>query len=304
MRSDDQGAATTRPPYFRPGLPVGLVLGGGGARGLASIGIVEELEAEGMRPAAIAGTSMGGLIGAFLASGYSAADCHRIAASLRWTHVLDLSTAGGLIKGERFGRWLADHLPPRFSDLGIPLAVTATDIERGEPVVLRDGDLVTAVRATIAFPGAFVPVLREGRLLVDGGVLNTLPVDAIRDFDVSPIVAADFAAPRVRPVLPEDGEAGGHRFWDKLTFRSRTLAADVLLKAVDVMQAEIAEHRLKHFPPDILIAPVMDHIRIEDFRSHEEIIAAGAAEARRVLEELRRHGLDPRLAGLGGPAQA
>jgi NTE family protein len=290
-------------PFFRAGLPAGLVLGGGGARGLASIGITEVLESEGLRPAAIVGTSMGGLIGAFLAAGYTAADCHRLSGSLRWTRVLDLSTAGGLIKGERFGRWLARHLPARFSDLRIPLAVTATDIESGELVVLREGDLVTALRATTAFPGAFVPVQREGRILVDGGVLNTLPVDIIRDYDVSPIVAADFAAPRRRPLVPATNRSRA-RVWQMLTLRSRSLAADVLLKAVDVMQAEIAEQRLRRFAPDILIAPVMGGVHIEDFRSHEEIIAAGAREARRVLGELRRLGPDPRLAGPGGFAQA
>ena len=290
-------------PFFRAGLPAGLVLGGGGARGLASIGITEVLESEGLQPAAIVGTSMGGLIGAFLAAGYRAADCRRLSGSLRWTRVLDLSAAGGLIKGERFGRWLARHLPASFADLRIPLAVTATDVESGEPVVLREGDLISALRATTAFPGVFVPVQREGRLLVDGGVLNTLPVDVIRDYDVSPVVAADFAAPR-RRALVAPGERSRAHVWQMLTLRSRSFAADVLLKAVDVMQAEITEQRLRRFPPDLLIAPVMDGVHIEDFRNQEAIIEAGAREARRVLDELRRRGPDPRLAGAGGITQA
>jgi NTE family protein len=251
---------------------------------------------------AIAGTSMGALIGAFLASGRSAADCHRITGGLRWTDVLDVGRRGGLIKGERYGRWLAERLPARFADLRVPLAVTATDIERGETVVLRDGDLIAAIRASTAFPGAFAPVAYDGRLLVDGGVLNTLPLDVIREYAVSPIVAADFAAPRARPVGAELSGSGWQRLWESLTFRRRGLAADVLLKAVDVMQAEISAHRLQRFPPDLLIAPVMDHIRIEDFRRHEEIIAAGAAEARRVLARLRRTGHELRLARSPAPA--
>lgn len=279
---------TTR--HFRPEQPVGVVLGGGGARGLASIGIMEVLELEGLRPGAIAGTSMGGLIGAFLAAGRSAADCHRVAAELRWTDVLDLPGPGGLIKGHRYANWLREHLPPRFSDLKIPLALTATDIDRGELVILADGDLISAVRATTAFPGAFVPVSYAGRNLVDGGVLNTLPVDVIRDYGVAPVVAADFAAPRARPVRWERQDAGWRSFWQRLTFQQRNLAADVLLKAVDIMQAEIAATRLRLFPPDILIAPVMDEINIEDFRRFDEIIAAGATEARRVLDERRRRG--------------
>jgi NTE family protein len=258
---------------------------------------MEVLEQEGLRPAAIAGTSMGGLIGAFLAAGRAAADCHRVAAELRWTDVLDMPGPGGLIKGQRYARWLAEHLPPRFEDLKLPLALTATDIDRGELHVMRDGDLISAVRATTAFPGAFVPVARDGRNLVDGGVLNTLPVDVIREYGVAPIVAADFAAPRARAVRWERSDSGWRTFWQRLTFQRRNLAADVLLKAVDVMQADIAATRLGRFPPDVLIAPEMDDINIEHFRRFEEIISAGAREARRVLDELRRRGEPLRLAG-------
>ncbi|MHB8079284.1 MAG: patatin-like phospholipase family protein [Candidatus Krumholzibacteriia bacterium] len=288
-------------PWFAGAPRAGLVLGGGGARGLASIGIVEVLEAEGLRPVAIAGTSMGALVGAFLAAGHSAADCHAIARSLRWTDVLDLGRHGGLFKGARYGRWLAERLPARFADLKLPLAVTATDIERGESVVLREGDLIGAIRASTAFPGAFIPVEHDGRLLVDGGVLNTLPLDVIRGYDVGLVVAADFAAPRARPLDAGDPGAGWHQLWESLTFRRRGLAADVLLKAVDIMQAEIAAERLRRHPPDVWIAPIMDHIRIEDFRRHEEIIAAGAAEARHVLDRLRRHGLRPHVNGAARP---
>ncbi len=281
---------------FRPDLPAGLVLGGGGARGLASIGIVEVLEGEGLRPAAIAGTSMGGLVGAFLAAGRSASDCRRLTMELGWRDLLDLPGPGGLIKGQRYAHWLAEHLPPRFEDLRVPLAVTATDIDRGELVVLSEGDLVSALRATTAFPGAFVPVERDGRLLVDGGVLNTLPVDVIRRYDPSPIVAADFAAPRARPLLRQSTDSWWRSFWNHLTFRRRNLAADILLKAVDIMQDELAARRLERFPVDLLIAPQMDEINIEDFRLAERIIAAGADEARRALAALRRDGWPPRLA--------
>lgn len=301
---DGESVRTAAPiPWFEGGPRSGLVLGGGGARGLASIGIVEVLEAEGLRPTAIAGTSMGALIGAFLASGLSAADCHAITRTLRWTDVLDLGRHGGLIKGERYGRWLAERLPARFADLKLPLAVTATDIERGETVVLREGDLIGAIRASTAFPGAFAPVAYAGRRLVDGGVLNTLPLDVIRAYDVAMVVAADFAAPRARPLDGGETGAGWHRLWESLTFRRRGLAADVLLKAVDIMQAEISAERLRRHPPEVRIAPVMDHIRIEDFRRHEEIIAAGAAEARHVLDHLRRQGPGP-LSAAGTQAVA
>ncbi len=288
-------------PLFAGGRP-GLVLGGGGARGLASIGVLEVLEEEELRPAAIAGTSMGALIGAFLAAGYSAVACHGIASALSWRDVLDFGRGGGLIRGHRYAQWLGHHLPARFSELAVPLVVTATDIERGELVALRDGDLIAALRASTAFPGAFAPVEIEGRLLLDGGILNTLPVDLIREYGVSPIVAADFAAPRARPVRREREESAWQRFWRPLTFRRRSMAADILLKAVDIMQNEITATRLAAAPPDILIEPVMDEINLEDFRRYDEIIKAGADEANRVLAALRRRDPDPRLAGGNGPA--
>jgi len=266
----------------------GVVLGGGGARGLAAIGILEVLVAAGLRPAAVAGTSMGAMIGAFWAAGYSVAQMRDLATTLKWTEVFDISVAGGIMRGERFQHWLANHLPARFSDLDFPLVCTATDIDTGDLVYLRDGDLPSAIRATCAFPGAFVPVERDGRNLVDGGLKSTVPVRVIRDYDVGLVVACDFQPPLDRAVVPEDSSnwRNWSRFWKTLTFRRRNLAADILLKAVDILQTEVCRRQLGDHPPDILIAPPMRRINIEDFRLSSRIISAGAEEARRVLAAL------------------
>ncbi len=267
---------------------MGLVLGGGGARGLAAIGIIETLSAAGWHPSVIAGTSMGAMIGAFLAAGYTAGEIHAVASSTSWTKVIDLSAKGGLIRGDRFLAWLRDKLPPTFDSLDIPLICTATDIDNGDLIYLNDGDLPLAVRASCAFPGAFEPVLLDERYLVDGGLKSTVPVAVMQDQDVDVVVACDFQPPLDRPVVEEAKSPSDSwiRLWEMLMFRRRTLAADVLLKAVDILQTEVCRRQLLDHPPDILIAPKMPNENIEDFRLVDKIIAHGAAETVRVLAAL------------------
>lgn len=273
----------TLPPDIRPEHRFGLVLGGGGARGLAAVGIVKVLDEYGLRPSAVAGTSMGALIGAFLCAGYSAESVRDMVLGTRWHEVIDVSTSGGIMKGDRFAQWLADRLPARFEELEIPLAVTATDIDRGDLVVMREGDLVPALRATCAFPGAFTPVRIGERNLVDGGLKSTVPVLALRDADLDRIIACDFQAPLDRPVVPapvDDLRRTWARFWETLTFRRRNLAADVLLKAVDILQTEVCRRQLDEDPPDLVLAPPMPGYNLEDFRLAPEIVELGAESVR------------------------
>ncbi len=267
---------------------VGVVLGGGGARGVAAVGILEVLVDAGLRPAMVAGTSMGAMIGAFWAAGHSPRVMHQLVNDLRWTDVFDISVAGGIMRGDRFQQWLANHLPPRFEDLDFPLVCTATDIDTGELIYLREGPLPEAVRATCAFPGAFEPVERDGRNLVDGGLKSTVPVQALQGADVDRVVACDFQPPLDRPVVPDDSSnwRNWSRFWRTLTFRRRNLAADILLKAVDILQTEVCRRQLEDHPPDLLIAPPMPRINIEDFRLMPRIMELGAVEARLALSGL------------------
>lgn len=271
---------------FPDDLRVGVVLGGGGARGVAAIGILDVLVGAGLKPAAVAGTSMGALIGAFWAAGFSVDEMKALATGTRWREVVDFAGAGGILRGQRFQRWLSDHLPARFEDLEFPLVCTATDIDTGELVRLESGDLVSAVRATCAFPGAFVPVERDGRHLVDGGLKSTVPVGCLPAGAIDYVVACDFQPPLNRPVVPSQtaNTRDWSRFWEALTFRRRYLAADILLKAVDILQTEVCRRQLADQPPDLLIAPLMPEVNIEDFRLLHDIIAQGAAAARLALD--------------------
>ena len=169
------------PPHSRP--KVGLVLGGGGARGLAHIGVLKVLEQEKVPIDLLAGTSMGGLIGALYAAGISPADMEKEAMQRgrkrSLARLLDLQPSpAGLVKGGRISEELAMHLGPglNFRDLPMPLALVAVDLRSGQEVVLQEGRVIEAVRATISLPGFFVPVDLDGHLLVDGGVLNNVPV--------------------------------------------------------------------------------------------------------------------------------
>lgn len=270
---------------FAPDEKVGLVLGGGGARGLAAIGILEVLHEAGMKPARIAGTSMGAMVGAFLAAGSEPAQIRKLASGLAWLKVIDVSTRGGLIRGDKFLAWLRERLPATFEELDVPLTCTATDIDTGELLFLDRGDLPLAIRATCAFPGAFEPVQMDGRHLVDGGLKSTVPVGALRGLGLDTVVACDFQPPLDRPVVepPEGTREQWAQFWETLTFRRRAMAADILLKAVDILQTEVCRRQLAENPPDLLIAPAMPEVNIEDFRLADRIIALGAEEARRAL---------------------
>lgn len=271
---------------------VGLVLGGGGARGLAAIGIVEVLQEAGLRPARLAGTSMGAMVGAFLAAGTSPREIAALASSQSWIKVVDVSARAGLIRGDKLLAWLRDKLPADFSELAIPLTCTATDIDTGELIYLDEGDLPLAIRATCAFPGAFEPVVWKGRNLVDGGLKSTVPVLALRGRGLDRVVACDFQPPLDRPVVdpPEGTREMWAQFWQTLTFRRRALAADILLKAVDILQTEVCRRQLAEQPPDLLIAPPMPEVNIEDFRLADRIIALGAEEARKALAALAESG--------------
>ena len=210
----------------------GLVLSGGAARGLAHIGVLKALEEQGIRPVAIAGTSMGGLIGGFYAAGYNAEQIEDIARTMDWRDVFvdfskrsqrpyelrqidadlmvsykltfsdgQLSTPRGIIQGQRLQLELERILSKapaveNFEQLPVPFRTVATDLSSGQQVILADGSLAHALRATMSIPGLLEPVLHQGTLLVDGGISNNMPVDVARRMaGVDKIIAVDVGTP-------------------------------------------------------------------------------------------------------------
>lgn len=290
-----------------------LALGGGGAPGLAHIGVLQVLAEHAIPVRAIAGTSIGAEIGAFVASGMAINDLATLAISFDWKQTLqlfmpDLPT-GGLISGVNIVDFLESWIGVQhIEDLAMGFVAIATDLESAEQVILDRGDLVSAVRASISVPGFMAPYLKDGRPLVDGGVANPLPSDVARERFGGPVVAIAVHASarrsrplparspqwpaRVRQLLEQRwmARAPGMRTWleAQLADHVRNSAARpywtaprVLDRVLDVAEAEIVRLRAVASPPDLTLAPEVGGIGLIEFYRAREAIEAG----RRVTEE-------------------
>jgi len=173
---------------------LGVALSGGAVRGAAHIGVLRVLEDAGLCPALIAGTSVGAIIGAARAAGRALGDVERLFAGLDWFSLVrpTLKLKRSLMDNRRLGRFLRTELGlTRFEELQIPFAAVACDLDSGEAVALTRGDLAQAIRASSALPGLFPPERIDGRLLVDGGIVENLPVRVARDMGAGFVVAVD-----------------------------------------------------------------------------------------------------------------
>lgn len=274
---DDRGAQLES-EHSRPVL--GLALGGGGARGLCHIGVLKVLEEVGLGIDVVSGTSMGGLIGAFIAAGYNAEEMTAIATDLRWSKLIDWSPLSGrLVNTKGFERWLSDVLPATFEELEMPLVLTATDITDGRIYYSQSGDLITALRATTAYPGAIEPISVGRARLVDGGLLNQIPVDGALFLGAHRVLAVN-ATPLAKVDHPTE-DAGSPR----LKLRLGTIKE--LMRAVDVMQAQLTMARLSFYKPDVLLDPTVEGVDITDFHKARQAIQAGEDAARQRVPELQ-----------------
>ncbi|MFD1695304.1 patatin-like phospholipase family protein [Roseibium aestuarii] len=264
---------------------IGLALGGGGARGLSHIPVLEAFDELGLRPHAISGASIGAILGAAYACGLSGADIRKIAldtfgernkvlSSLwqlrprKWTQMF----SGGLMQFDPvtvLDLFVTSHLPASFADLDIPLAIIAADYYGCSEVVLEDGDLKQAIAASIAIPAVFRPVERDGQVLVDGGVVNPLPFDAL-PVSCDLIVAVDVVGAPVQ----RNGQ----------TLPS---ALDSLFGASQILMQTITREKLKSRHPDLLLRPADDNVRVLDFLQTRHILEQASP-----LKELAKHEID------------
>jgi NTE family protein len=178
-------------------LRIGLALGSGAARGWAHIGVIRELERNAIVPDVVCGTSIGSLIGAAMASG-ELERLEKWVRSLKWQKVIsyfDLTMSGGLIKGEKLFAFFRENFRDRdIEDLDTPFGAIATELASGREIWLREGSLFEAVRASISLPGLFTPVERDDQLLVDGGLVNPIPVSMCRALGADVVIAVDLNA--------------------------------------------------------------------------------------------------------------
>ena len=235
---------------------IGLALGGGAARGLAHIGVLKVLEEEGIPVNLLAGTSIGGLISCLYAAGIGAPaleeEALRVCSRRFLLPLTDTSLLRrGLFKGQTVVDYLEGHLGDRtFADLRLPTAVVAVDLLARREVVLREGRVVPAVRATIAVPGVFTPVEMDGRVLIDGGVLNNVPADVARFLGAEVLIAVNVHGDGNSLPRPQ---AGPHL----LLPAPMRETLDILYQSLSIMMEHLVRHKLGEAAPEVTIAPAL-----------------------------------------------
>jgi NTE family protein len=278
MRDHQTGLSSAAVPTCRPG--IGLALGGGFARGFAHLGVLQVLEQHHIPIACIAGTSVGSILGAAYASG---APLARIIATCRTLKFRDIGSWHvsrlGLASNHRLGDLVERVFDAKqFEDLRIPLAVVATDLNTGEPVMLTHGNLVDAIRASCAFPGLFEPVKIGTRCLADGGLVAPVPTRAARD------LGADFVLGVSVGIQEGDRESPSNIF-------------QVVTRAVAAAQ----KHQLEVWErdADLVLRPDVQSFAWDAFDRADEAIAAGAQVTRRALPRIQKY-LERSEAGSSG----
>lgn len=294
---------------------IGIALGSGAGRGWAHIGVLKVLDRAGIEIEIVCGTSVGALIGGiYLAGGLEALEeWARDLNKLRILRYLDVRlTGGGLIGGDRLMSTLAKNLGDLgIEDLPVPFAAVATELPTGHEIWLRSGRLIDALRASFALPGIFTPVLRDGHMLVDGALVNPVPVSVCRAFHARLVIAVNLNADIIgkkrgdgigvvgkKEVLARVGDRAGtvsrggvnhliRRFLSGDQDEERSLF-NVMVSSLNVIQDRLSRSRLAGDPPDVTIAPRLGHIGLLEFDRADEAIAEGervATETLPLLEE-------------------
>ena len=271
-----KGRASTGPTFA-------VAFGGGGARGLAHIHVIEALDELGIRPVAIAGSSIGAIMGAGMAAGMTGRDIHDYARSIlarrsevaarmwraRPINFADVSAGGvrfGQLNVERILRaFLPEQVPQNFAELTIPLSVTATDYYGHALAVFEEGDLISALAASAAIPALFRPVRRGGKLLIDGGIYNPVPFDLLED-KADVVIAIDV----VGAPTPNS--------------RRTPTSVELMFGASQLMMQSITNLMRAAAPPDLFIRPPVDSYRVLDFLKVKRILK----ETEPVYDETRR----------------
>ena len=299
--------AAAEAPKIASGEPIALVLGAGGARGLAQIGVIEALQARGMNIVAIAGASSGALVGGACAAG-KLDDLRDWILGTSRSGMLRLLDPGfgrpALFTGDRLVRTLREVLgEPRIEDLPIDFTAVAVDLVRQREVWLRRGDLWDAVRASFAIPGVFTPFKLHGRELVDGGLLAPLPITATRLSDAHRLIAVDMHGWPQVPVgalANEDAHGAGESTpgvvgrWIDRHFGDdadgdgkpdhRFGLTEVMARALDTMQAQIARVHMALDPPELVIHIPRDACQFYEFWRGRELVEIGRREAEKALD--------------------
>lgn len=269
---------------------VGLALGSGSARGWAHIGIIQALEERGIEIDVVAGTSIGALVGGAYVSGAlkEFGDWVRTLTTKDVFGLMDFTFSGGVVKGEKlFGFFEKLHSNPNIEDLEKRFVTVATDMKSGREVWISKGPVLDAARASCALPGLFSPLQHQRRWMLDGGLVNPVPVSAARAFGADVVIAVNLNAQLVgahlsRQTPPDGGESEEDRsLWQKMThyFSSQDGGPpgffDVVASSVNIMQDRITRSRMAGDPPEVTLIPLLEDFALMDFHRAGEAIDEG-----------------------------
>jgi NTE family protein len=264
---------------------VGLVLGGGGGKGGAHLGAIMVIESLGLPIDLIVGSSIGGALGGLYAAGYSIDEIAQAFGGATMWRLFERDPTGMGLLGLRRVRTILEAMlgRSRFEDLATPCAVVTTDLVSGREVVLDSGPLVEALLATMAFPGIFPPVQRDGMLLADGGTVNNLPVDVAYARGADKVIAVDLGA-ICENFGPEPAGRGALGWLNLLPSQPMTFAN----RGLAVLMAHLTRYRLAENPPDLLLCPEVEHISTLDLSRINDPASRTAGEevARAALSDL------------------
>jgi NTE family protein len=276
-------------------MDITLALGAGGARGNAHIGVLRRLEKEGFRVRAVAGTSFGGIVATMYAAGHTPDEIEDIFVQVDQTTLFGRSAEErpSLLGLTGVRRWLDAVLPNNtFEELLIPCALSAVDLNCGCEVVLNHGLVKQALLATIAVPGIFPACPWDECELIDGGVLNPVPVSIARELAPSlPVVAVTLQTPIGEPARPIEVPVPSglpKPIIDRLSNLRYAQAFDIFLRSVDVSNRAVAEYRLRIDKPDVIIRPKVLKIELLDRVDVRAVAQRGEEAVEEVLPELRR----------------
>ncbi|MCJ7839536.1 patatin-like phospholipase family protein [Lederbergia sp. NSJ-179] len=247
---------------------IGLALGSGGARGFAHLGVLKILQHHSIPIDCIAGSSMGALVGCFYAFGHDVEQLIKLSIAFKRNHYLDFTIPKmGFIEGKRIKNMIDLFMHGKnLEDLNIPVCVMTTDLQTGERVEFTSGNIAKIVRASIAIPGIFTPEKINGRLLVDGGVVDKIPISTVRKMGADIVIGSDVAFVNKKAEI--------------------TTIYDVIMQSLDIMQTEIGTAR--ELESDLMIRPHVEEFSTRSFKNIDEMIKRGEEETLRKMPEIKR----------------
>ena len=284
---------------------IGLALGSGIARGWAHLGVLKALDKLGIVPDIIAGTSIGALVGGFYLGGHAdkLEQWARRLTKFRMLRYFNLSLGGGMISGDKLFQEAENYIgDTAIDELAAPFVAVATDLRTGHEVWLREGRVVDAMRASLSLPGVFKPVYADGRWLLDGALVNPVPVSVCRALGARMVIAVNLSADIMGKGRASNGDGRTGAIEPDVRERSKKQPKqangeekraeppgtfDVMVESLNIVQDRIARGRLAGDPPDVSIAPRIGHIGLLDFHRADELITEGVDAVERAMPEIR-----------------